>query len=278
MVSSPVRPRSARRGRFCEVHCLDVMAASVACLDPNVVELTCRVDRELLNRFLTARGAYNSPVCPLRRAHRANQRTLCPIAFGPQYTHNRFSGAKGTDRQSLLARNVTIVISQVLCLRLQKNPRQEDFGLSRTGLKIRGSSPKGGEQILPSFGPLCVQIAGRFSNELGRARLDGGKEPGELGQHQTDVAAGSLAIRIKLLLEHGHPFVELQRFGRKRMCRCQCVGTMDALIPLRSIHFCPAVPFVTCSYQRRWCVLAQADATSPRIIDVKLPRTMAVPM
>src|SRR5437773_12501711 len=113
-----------------QVHCLDVMAAGVACLHPNVVELTCRIDCELLDRFLTTCGAYDSPVCPLRRAHRANQRSLRPIPFGSQDTNDRFSGAKGTDCHRLLARNVTVVMSQVLCLMLQKNPRHEDFGLS----------------------------------------------------------------------------------------------------------------------------------------------------
>ena len=163
------------------------MAAGVACLDPNMVELARGVDRELLNRFLTARGAYDSSICPLRRAHRANQRAFRSISFGSQYTHNRFSAAKGTDPQSLLARNVTtIVISQVLCLGLQKNPRQEDFGLFGTGLEIRRGSPKRAEQILPSFDPLCVQIACRIGNKLGCARLDSGKKLAELGQQEID--------------------------------------------------------------------------------------------
>src|SRR5207245_1328051 len=160
------------------------MAAGVACLDPNMVELTRGVDRELLNRFLTARGAYDSSICPLRRAHRANQRAFRSISFGSQHTHDRLSAARGTDRQSLLARNVTVVISQVLGMGLQKNPRQEDFRPSGTELEIRRSSPKGVEQILPSFGPLCAQITCRLSHELGRARLVGGKKLAELGQQE----------------------------------------------------------------------------------------------
>src|SRR5882762_3695577 len=122
------------------------MAAGVACLDPNVVELTCAVDRKLLNRFLTARGAHDSSICPFRGAHRANQRALRSIPLGSQHTHDRFSAAKGTDSQSLLPGNVTIVISQVLCLRLQKNPRQKDFGLCGTELEIPRGSPKGSKQ------------------------------------------------------------------------------------------------------------------------------------
>ena len=85
-------------------------------------------------------------------------------------------------------------------------------------------------------------------------------------------------MRIKRLLEHGHTFVELQHFGRKWMCCCQRAGTFDSLIPLGSLHFCQNFFLVTSSYQRRWCILAQAAETSPRMIEVKPPRTMAVPM
>src|SRR5206468_9365664 len=102
------------------------MAAGVACLDPNMVEFSRGVDRELLNRFLTARGAYDSSICPLPRAHRANQTAFRSISFGSQYTHNRFSAAKGTNPQSPLARNITtMMISKVPCLGLKKNPCQE---------------------------------------------------------------------------------------------------------------------------------------------------------
>ena len=86
------------------------------------------------------------------------------------------------------------MISQVFCLRLQKNPRQKHFGVFGTRLTIRRSSPKGGEQILPSFSPLCAQIAGRVGNGLGRALLDRGK-----GSISRFFAAASLGMRIKRL-------------------------------------------------------------------------------
>ncbi len=35
---------------------------------------------------------------------------------------------------------------------------------------------------------------------------------------------------------------------------------------------------MTCSYHRRWWVFAQSVLTSPRMMEVKPPRTMAVPM
>src|SRR5258708_1302185 len=106
---------------FGEVHSLDVTSAGIACLHSHVCELSCAVDRELLHCFLAARGTYDSPVSPLGAAHRADQRSLRPISFGPQYTHDRFCGAKGTDRQRFLTRNVAVLIGQVLGFRLLKN-------------------------------------------------------------------------------------------------------------------------------------------------------------
>src|ERR1051326_4359464 len=112
-------------------------------------ELSCAIDRELLDSFLAACRTYDSPVSPLGRAHRADQRSLRPIPLGTQYAHDRFCRTKGTNRQGLLARSVSIVIGLVLGLGLQKVPRQEIFGLSGTGLEVRRGSPEGSQQIFP---------------------------------------------------------------------------------------------------------------------------------
>ena len=107
-----------------EVHRFDVMAAGIACLDSNVLELISRVNRELLNCFLTARGAYDSPICPFRRAHRANQRSLCAIAFRPQHTYEVFRNKR--DRPPELPGEKCDHCDQPgILLEAAENPRQK---------------------------------------------------------------------------------------------------------------------------------------------------------
>ena len=92
------------------------------------------------------------------------------------------------------------------------------------------------------------------------------------------ITVDSFLREIESLLKVREMFIEAQHLGRKRMCGCELISALNPLVPLGSFHFRGGVSLVTCSYQRRWCVLAQARVTSPRTIEVKPPRTMAVPM
>src|ERR1035437_2236530 len=74
-------------------------------------------------------------------------------------------------------------------------------------------------------------------------------------------------------LEGCHLHVEAQQLGSFLDGSRQLFGALDAPVPRRA-DYLPA----TRLYHRRWCIFAQAGDTSPRMIDVKPPRTTAVPM
>ena len=154
------------------------------------------------------------------------------------------------------------------------------------------------EQSLPLVLSLRLQAGGGLGEWLGCNFLNRSQEFGKPGQQQRQVQvfgqrSGSPVVRfmgmglfdarrfqisVERLLETGDVPVELQYFGGKGMCRRQFLSALDAPLPLGGNHFCGGFSRVTCSYQRRWCILAQAAETSPRMIEVKPPRTMAVPM
>lgn len=75
----------------------------------------------------------------------------------------------------------------------------------------------------------------------------------------------------RIALKNGQLAIEAQQRGRAGVVLFELGGSLDAALP--AVHL-PAAR----SYQSRWCILAQAGETSPRMIEVNPPRTMAVPI
>jgi hypothetical protein len=70
--------------------------------------------------------------------------------------------------------------------------------------------------------------------------------------------------------------VEAQHLCGRGDALSQLRGALNP--PLPGGHLPRLAAVVTRWYQRRWCIRAQSGETSPRMIEVNPPRTMAVPI
>src|SRR5882762_11368111 len=234
-----------------QVNRLEVAPAGVAGLHTHVRELICGVDRELLDRFFSARGTANSSVIPLRQAQRAEQGSFCTIPFRSQYPDHGFALTERAHSCRLVLSGTITVIGKKFCIGLQESSYQQRLAIIHTRSEIGRSIPTRGEEFPPFASWQCLQFLSRLSQRIWRYRFHRGKEFGKTWKQEFKIQvvigktrksfSGSITVdsflgEIESLLKVREMFIEAQHLGRKRMCGCELIGALNSLVPLGSSH------------------------------------------
>src|SRR5207244_12347247 len=97
---------------------LNVVAAGVASLDSDVVELVCRVNDKLFDVFFSTGRTQHALKVPFVRTKTANERTLSSITLLPQDASLRLPSTKRTNRKQVVGRPLLHAIGEICRRRL----------------------------------------------------------------------------------------------------------------------------------------------------------------